>query len=213
METKPGAPGGIGARPGRGPRLVAAAVLALAAAALAPLALAAQEPAPSAEEMVEVVRAVESVDAMRSSLARTVSEGGTAADRETFRRVCAPVGQRARSVAGEHGWTFEQLSRKFRNPAHRPDAEAGAVLARMADDPDLSAIWRRSEREGRPGWRYFRRIVVEPACLACHGLEAERPSFVKESYPEDRAFGFRPGDLRGLYSVFVPDDSVGEGGR
>ncbi|MFO8099786.1 MAG: hypothetical protein R6T83_09240 [Salinibacter sp.] len=35
----------------------------------------------------------------------------------------------------------------------------------------------------------------------------ERPDFVKEGYPDDRAYGFEPGDLRGIYAVFVPDPS------
>ena len=51
------------------------------------------------------------------------------------------------------------------------------------------------------------RITVREACLACHGAKAERPDFVKERYPEDRACGFEVGDLRGLYSVFVPADA------
>ena len=57
---------------------------------------------------------------------------------------------------------------------------------------------------GQAGIRYFRRIVVEPACLACHGEQSARPDFVLQGYPNDRAYGFAVGDLRGLYAVFVP---------
>lgn len=183
------------------------AIAALAAGAFdAPAA--AQAPTPETGEMTEVVRAVEGLDAMRSRLARTFTEGGAAADRETFQAVCAPVGRRARRVADEQGWRLQQLSEKFRNPAHRPDPEARSVLRRMEADSSLTAVWRRSRVEGRRGWRYFRRIVVEPSCLACHGAEEDRPDFVKRSYPRDRAHGFRPGDLRGVYSVFVAEDST-----
>jgi hypothetical protein len=35
---------------------------------------------------------------------------------------------------------------------------------------------------------------------------SKRPEFIKQHYPLDRAFGFRAGELRGLYSVFIPDD-------
>lgn len=183
------------------------AVGALAAgAARAPAG--AQEPLPPADRATAVVRAVEAIDEMRSSLARTFSEGGAEADRETFRAVCRPVGRRARRVAGEHGWQFEQLSRNHRVPAHAPDPEAEAVLRRMEEDTGLSGVWRRTRLEGRSGWRYFRRIVVEPACLACHGAKEERPAFVRRSYPEDRAYGFEVGDLRGAYAVFVPADSA-----
>ena len=33
---------------------------------------------------------------------------------------------------------------------------------------------------------------------------------MKEGYPEDRAHGFEVGDLRGVYSVFVPEDGGGD---
>jgi hypothetical protein len=53
-------------------------------------------------------------------------------------------------------------------------------------------------------------ITVQPSCLACHGPKDERPAFVKKDYPEDRAYGFEDGDLRGIYAVFVPDTSTGD---
>lgn len=183
-------------------------VFLLVAAAAAVRPAAAQAPVPPIDRAVEVVRAVESIDAMRSSLARTFSEGGAEADRETFRAVCRPVGQRARRIASEHGWRFQQLSRKFRNPDHAPDAEAAEVLRQLEEDRELSAVWRRTRLDGQPGWRYFRRVVVETACLACHGAKEDRPEFVRRTYPEDRAHGFAPGDLRGAYAVFVPVDSA-----
>ena len=55
------------------------------------------------------------------------------------------------------------------------------------------------------GTRYFRRITVESACLACHGPKDKRPAFVQQGYPEDRAYDFQAGDLRGIYSLFIPD--------
>lgn len=196
-------------------RYAAAAAALVAAVAAAPspgagqgAAPAVDRPLPPAARTAEVVRAVEALDAMRSSLARTFSEGGAEADRETFRAVCRPVGERARRIAEENGWRLQQLSRRYRNPAHAPDAEAAEVLRRMAADPGLGAMWRATRLEGRPGWRYFRRIAVEPACLACHGAKGERPAFVRRGYPEDRAHGFAPGDLRGAYVVFVPVDSA-----
>jgi hypothetical protein len=63
----------------------------------------------------------------------------------------------------------------------------------------------RTTFKGQAGTRYFRRITVEPACLACHGKREARPEFVKKNYPQDKAFGFAAGDLRGVYSVFIPD--------
>lgn len=197
-----------------GPVRIAAAAAALAAAAVAASGAAAQE-RPDLDGLEEAVEAVERLDALRSGLARTFSDGGVEADRETFRQVCRPVGKKAQATASRNGWTVQQLSEKYRNPVHAPDPEAVDVLRRMAADDDLAAVVRRTSLDGVEGTRYFRRITVEPACLACHGARDERPDFVREGYPEDRAYGFEPGDLRGAYAVFVPDSlrESRDGGR
>ena len=164
-----------------------------------------REPAP--EEIGEVVREIERLDALRSGLARSFLGSGGDVDRETFRNVCQPVGKELKSVAAENGWTVSQMAIRYRNPAHRADSAARAVMAEMERDRELMGTWRRTETEGREGVRYFRRITVERACLACHGAKEDRPTFVKEGYPEDRAYGFEIGDLRGVYSVFVPAEA------
>jgi hypothetical protein len=35
--------------------------------------------------------------------------------------------------------------------------------------------------------------------------KADRPEFVKAGYPDDRAYSFESGELRGRYAVLVPD--------
>ena len=83
------------------------------------------------------------------------------------------------------------------------------ALAKFEQDPDLVGFWDREIRDGQGGTRYYRRINVEASCLACHGGKGSRPEFVKNKYPEDRAFDFNVGDLRGMYSVFIPDEVAG----
>lgn len=163
----------------------------------------APEPAPPEESRTQVETAIADLDAMRSSLAPTV--GDSAVTPATFARVCKPVGRQAKQLAQTNGWVVRQLATKYRNPDHAPDQEARPLFDRFRDEPTLDSLWMRTTHSGTPGWRYLRRITVEPACLACHGPKDERPAFIVEKYPEDRAFGFEVGDLRGLYSVFVPD--------
>lgn len=150
----------------------------------------------------DVVAEVEGLNALRSSLARSfVGEP----DQETFARVCKPVGARAKQLAMENGWKVAQLAERYRNPEHKLDYEALRVFKMMEDDPALLGMWVKTSMDGEAGVRYFRRITVEPACLACHGPKDSRPQFVKKGYPDDRAYGFEVGDLRGLFSVFVAD--------
>ena len=146
---------------------------------------------------------IEAINNMRESLARTIDTPNV--NQETFQRVCKPVGMRAKQLAQSTGWEVQQLAVKYRNPAHAPDAEADSVHAVFARNPEQTRTWLRTVRNGRSGWRYLRRIDVQPSCLACHGAKETRPDFVKQGYPQDRAYGFEPGDLRGLYAVFVAD--------
>jgi hypothetical protein len=150
----------------------------------------------------DVVREIEALNSLRSGLAASFTGEP---DQSTFAKVCKPVGAQAQRLAMENGWKIAQLAEKYRNPENELDYEARRVFKMMEDDEGLMGMWIKSEMDGKPGMRYFRRIMVEPACLACHGSKGSRPQFVKDGYPDDRAYGFEAGDLRGIYSVFVAE--------
>jgi len=149
-----------------------------------------------------VEQKIMALNQMRESLASTIDTATV--DKSTFQRVCKPVGMRAKQIGKENGWVVQQLAKKYRNPAHRLDAEAERLHQRFVESPELTDTWIRTVRENTEGWRYARRITVQSSCLACHGPKEKRPAFVKKGYPKDRAYDFEEGDLRGLYSVFVP---------
>ncbi|PEN13803.1 hypothetical protein CRI94_06970 [Longibacter salinarum] len=159
--------------------------------------------APPDSIRTSVVTAVRGIDQMRSQLATTFDPDNVTA--ETFERVCKPVGRRAKSVAQDSGWVVQQLAEKYRNPAHTLDSIAAQAHSRFESNPQETSFWRRTTLNGTEGWRYFHRITVEPSCLACHGPKESRPDFIKAGYPDDKAYDFDSGDLRGLYAVFVPD--------
>lgn len=149
---------------------------------------------------------IAAIDQMRISLAATIDTPSV--DKSTFKRVCAPVGKRAKKLGSDHNWTVQQLAEKYRNPNHTLDDEAREFYETFASSPDTTGLWVRTTRNGAEGWRYARRITVQHSCLACHGPKEQRPDFVKNGYPDDQAYGFKAGDLRGLYAVFVPDSTV-----
>lgn len=144
---------------------------------------------------------------MRSGLASSLDGRSEAPTLETMKQVCRPVGMRAMQLSQENGWQVEQIATKYRNPAHAPDGpQAQMALAKFEQDAHLMGFWDREIKAGEAGTRYYRRINVEASCLACHGLKERRPQFVESNYPQDLAYNFRVGDLRGMYSVFIPDD-------
>ncbi|WP_204138309.1 DUF3365 domain-containing protein [Halomicronema sp. CCY15110] len=163
--------------------------------------------APLPADLGRAVQAIENLDAMRSGLASTLEGSDAMPTGETFKQVCKPVGMRAKQLSQENGWQVKQIATKYRNPAHAPDNDqARTALNRFEANPDVMGFWDRETIDGQSGLRYYRRINVEASCLACHGAKGDRPDFVKAKYPDDKAFDFNVGDLRGMYAVFVPDE-------
>ncbi len=155
-----------------------------------------------AEVLADAVRTAEEIDAMRSALATTIDPKEMEVDQETFAMVCKPVGMRAKKIAKEKGWEFRQLAKKYRNLKNKADPQAVKAMEKFTGESELQGFWTVDSRAGKDGFRYFRRITVEPACLNCHGEKGKRPDFIKAKYPDDRAFGFASGDLRGVYSIY-----------
>jgi hypothetical protein len=156
------------------------------------------------EALSKAVAEIERIDALRSGLAATFRQSGAPADQQAFNQVCKPVGQSVQQVAAANGWTMRQVALRNRNPANAADAEAAVQLRRFEREPALQSVVLTTTLNGQPGVRYLRRITVESSCLACHGARESRPAFVKENYPQDKAYAFKAGDLRGAYSVFMP---------
>lgn len=156
--------------------------------------------------LAKAVQSIEDLDAMRSGLAAYLEDKPEQPTAETMKKVCKPVGMKAQQLSQENGWQVKQISNKYRNPAHAPDGPASRkALARFERDAELMGFWQPEAVEGKTGTRYYRRISVEASCLTCHGGKEGRPEFVKNNYPQDLAYNFKEGDLRGMYSVFMPD--------
>lgn len=162
---------------------------------------------PNPNELVRAVQEIESLDAMRSGLASTLEGKTEAPTLQTMKEVCRPVGMRAIQLSQENGWQVKQISHKYRNPTHAPDnTNAQIALTKFEQEPELIGFWDRETLNEQTGTRYYRRINVEASCLTCHGSKEHRPQFVKENYPQDLAYDFQVGDLRGMYAVFIPDE-------
>lgn len=161
-------------------------------------------------ELVQVVQETESLDAMRSRLASSLEGSTEVPTMQTMKDVCRPVGMRAMQLSQEHGWQVKQVAKNYRNPDHAPgNLHDQMALVKFNQEPELIGFWDQETVDKQPGIRYYRRIDVETSCLACHGLKDRRPQFVKDGYPQDLAYNFNVGDLRGMYAVFIPDDIQG----
>ncbi|MFI4898243.1 MAG: DUF3365 domain-containing protein [Phycisphaerales bacterium JB059] len=107
----------------------------------------------------------------------------------------------AQDVSERHGVRIGRTSWKLRNPSNRPP-----VWADLAADDRPEELRFFADRSGRFGALLPIRLAGN--CLACHGAPSDLAPGVPEAlarrYPDDRATGFKAGDLRGWFWVEVP---------
>jgi len=104
----------------------------------------------------------------------------------------------------QDGVIVGRTSHRLRNPVNVSPDWVAPVLERYVE----SAGDRTPQLVDLPGDRvgYVEPIVTKALCLTCHGetLAPALASRIADLYPEDRATGFREGDLRGVFWVEYP---------
>ncbi len=141
---------------------------------------------------------------MRSERARDVINSETEITPAIFKEVCGKVGKRAKEIAKENGFRIRHAAVKNRNPKNAATEDELKIIEGLVVDASLKESTGTVMLGGEEYYRYTAPIYVEKACLACHGDKDKRPAFIKEKYPDDKAYGFKEGDLRGIISVLFP---------
>ena len=105
--------------------------------------------------------------------------------------------------------SIRRTSLRLRQPKNAPDAWELAQLQRFeerkaaGENPTAIEAGEYVELNGKKVFRYMKAIPTGPVCLNCHGgaLTPEVSAKLKELYPDDKATGFKIGDLRGAFTV------------
>lgn len=116
------------------------------------------------------------------------------------------------SVADKYGATLRRATLRPRNPYNLADSVEAEVLRRMeaqlAATGTIDTITIADDvSDGNEGSSTFIPIrIVEQPCMACHGsvngtITPETYRAIKEKYPDDKATGYKPGELRGAWVV------------
>ncbi|HPF35673.1 MAG TPA: DUF3365 domain-containing protein [Candidatus Krumholzibacteria bacterium] len=151
-------------------------------------------------------------DSLKSALQAAMKEGGPINALGVCNVKAVPI---AETISTEEGLLVGRTALKTRNPDNAPDGWEEATLldfqARLDADEklkDLEAWTVITDDAGHRTFRYMKAIGTMPMCLKCHGerLDSEVAARVAELYPQDRAVGFKAGDLRGAFSVRMPLD-------
>lgn len=153
----------------------------------------------------KAVSIAEEITEMRSTLARNVIKTDTEITEDTFKNVCGAVGKRVKEIADKEGVKIRHAAIKNRNPGNIAAPEEVRRILTLDNNRDMRSIWDTTEYDGKRYRRYIKPIFVEDSCLACHGPKDKRPKFIVDKYPDDKAYDFKTGDLRGIIEVMIPE--------
>ena len=145
---------------------------------------------------------------LRAELAKGGPEGAVA--------ICKTIApELAGRLSRDTGWRVSRVSLKTRNPLlGSPDVweqrglEAFDQRAAAGEKPENLELAEIVEEPTGRYYRYMKALPVQPLCLTCHGAAETIPPEVQQrlrvEYPNDRATGYRAGQVRGAVSVKRP---------
>jgi hypothetical protein len=188
---------------------VKVAAAAFAACALIASAAGAAEPNPA--QVAQARAAVKELgENLKLQLMAAIASGGPASAIGVCKTIAPALAEKTGSV---RGLKVGRTALRVRNAANAPDAWERGVLADFAaqikagaDPAKLERAETVTDAAGVATFRYMKAIPMAAVpCLTCHG--APEPSLKAEItrlYPQDEATGFRPGELRGAFTVTAP---------
>lgn len=126
--------------------------------------------------------------------------------------VCSDTAQVLTNKFGmERGIYIKRVSLKNRNPNNYPDDFEKRILNQfelLQQNEELNNKTEFAEIITEGDYRYLRYlkpIIVQAECLNCHGSETdimpEVKNLIAQNYPDDKAIGYKPGELRGAVSI------------
>lgn len=133
---------------------------------------------------------------IKARLLQAMNEGGPV----EAARVCSEEAREiTRSITQITGIDVGRTSLRLRNPDNAPRPWVDAWLQEQGERRADTATGYASVDDGHA--RVILPIAVEPMCVTCHGareqLHPDVAAVLAEKYPQDAAFGYRAGDLRG----------------
>lgn len=114
------------------------------------------------------------------------------------------------NASDEFSFEVTRTALKLRNPENGPDEWEQKVLqlfqTKLAGGAEPSKLEHHEviiTPEGDKLFRYMRPIMTGEMCLTCHGTDVKQEvkAEIARYYPEDKAIGFRLGEMRGAFSL------------
>lgn len=126
--------------------------------------------------------------------------------------VCSDTAQVLTNKFGmERGIYIKRVSLKNRNPNNYPDDFEKRILNQFEllhqkNELNMETEFAEIVTEGDYNYlRYLKPIIIQPECLNCHGSQTDImpdvENLIAQNYPDDKAIGYKTGDLRGAVSI------------
>jgi len=117
--------------------------------------------------------------------------------------------QIAEKITAAKGMQVSRVSLKNRSPTNAPNVWQKTVLENFATrkaagtDPTALEFSEIVEHQGHKEFRFMKAIPTGGVCLACHGENLAKgiQEKITTFYPDDKATGFKSGDIRGAFVV------------
>ena len=112
------------------------------------------------------------------------------------------------SISKKYNVKIKRTSHKFRNEKNAPNTDEMSViknyLAIQEDNNKQMTPLIMKDDEGFV--HFYAPIKIKQECLKCHGvlkkdINADIYKIIKQKYPNDKAIGFREGELRGIWDI------------
>ncbi len=116
------------------------------------------------------------------------------------------------SESQQSGVSLRRTSLKIRNPKNQSEAWEKDVLQQFSERKTKGESLKKMEYseivevDGKKQFRYMKAMGISQPCLHCHGgkLLPDVMAKLNQLYPDDKAIGYKLGDLRGAI-VLIKD--------
>ncbi len=141
------------------------------------------------------------------ALQQKVTESGTAAAVPFCNEFAPKYGKlkmerwspKAIAELGAKSFKFRRVSARNRNPKNAPSETQTRILAGWEQGSNKAAFF----EEGGKFYTMHPIKISQPLCLGCHGsatdIDAKTAAAISKLYPQDKATGYKIGDLRGAF--------------
>ncbi|MCG8426307.1 MAG: DUF3365 domain-containing protein [Chromatiales bacterium] len=189
-------------------------VIAIALLCTAPFSMTMAEQEEMKRRVAESKEVVKSfMTELGGELRRAMKTGGPVKAIEVCNLIAPSI---AKTQSEKHGWEVGRTSLKLRNSNNAPDAWETGVLKKFEERAAAGeavaqmAHFEVVEQNGVKRFRFMKAIGMPPLdkapCLKCHGesIDDKVAAKLDELYPNDQARGYKPGMIRGAFTISQP---------